>query len=445
MKSFNYKIRFLLLAYALTLVTSFAQEQKISLQDAVTLANQHNAEIKAGAVGVLNSKQQKTIARSLYLPSVVVAGQANHYFQRNPFFGFGTENLSEKIPYGRFGGEDQLSATITAVQPVFNPQAIPSIQNSRLKERESEVRLQGTQVATLSLVKKTYLQILVLKERLKLQEESIRRNQRALQDARSLFLQGKALRVDTLRAYTSVKNQEPELLKLRYAVETGELELKTLIGLDSKLDIQLTDSLFIPDPGSIPDEESLYREAKNNSPEFQLVALREQIHEQQISVAAASRLPVLSAIAQYQLQSQTNNFEYGKAYYPSSSFVGLQLSVPLFNGFSTEAKVKQARLAKEEPNILATQSYDQLKARVHTLVADSHESLERLKTTAGVKETAEISYNIIQYRYKNGISSRLELADAEFELNTAQSNYLEAVYDYFSSRIELLKIAGKVE
>jgi outer membrane protein TolC len=68
-----------------------------------------------------------------------------------------------------------------------------------------------------------------------------------------------------------------------------------------------------------------------------------------------------------------------------------------------------------------------------------------LKTTVAVQETAQLSYDIIQYRYKNGISSRLELTDAELELTTAQSNYLEAVYDYLSSRIALDKLVGRIE
>jgi outer membrane protein TolC len=65
-----------------------------------------------------------------------------------------------------------------------------------------------------------------------------------------------------------------------------------------------------------------------------------------------------------------------------------------------------------------------------------------LGNTAFVQETAQLSYNIIQYRYKNGVSPRLELTDAELALSTAQSNYLEAVYDYLSARIELRRLTG---
>jgi outer membrane protein TolC len=418
-------------------------QQKLSLQEAVDLAIAKNPEVAASQLEVEKARQQKVISRSLFLPSVNLAAQANHYFSLTPFFGFGESASQDKIPYGRFGGEDQFSTYVSAVQPIFNPQAFPVYQQSRLEEEESRLELNSTRIATQAAVKQAYLQILVLQERIRLQHESINRNQRALQDAKSLFLQGKGLRVDTLRAYTAVKNLEPDLLKLTSAVETTKLRLKALIGIDSLKDVQLTDSLFLPDAGSIPEEAEVYHLAKTNNPKYQAIALQEQLDEQRAHIASAARLPVVSAVAQYQLQTQTNDFEYGNAYYPSASFVGLQLSVPLFTGLSNQAKVRQARISKEQTALRTNYAYEQLRASVHQVVSDSHESLARLQTAVDVQETAQLSYNITQYRYKKGVASRLELTDSELELSTAQSNYLEAVYDYLSARIAMQELIGK--
>ena len=437
------KYIFILLAFGVFSTPNAKAQQTLTLQDAVDLALEKNPEVAASNLELEKSRQQKIISRSLFLPSVNVGAQANHYFQLNPFFGFGETTPDGKIPYGRFGGEDQFGAFISAVQPLYSPQAFPSVQHSQLKEEQSRLELNGAKIETQASVKQVYLQILVLNERIKLQNESITRNKRALVDAKSLFFQGKGLRVDTLRAYTGVKNLEPDLLRLTSAVETGKLRLKALIGIDSIQDIVLTDSLFIPDPGSIPTEEVVYNTAKGNNPKYKVIALQQSLDDQQVKIASADRLPEVALVAQYQLQSQTNNFEYGNAYYPSSSYVGLQVSVPLFSGFSTQAKVKQARISKDQTALRANYAYEQLRAEVHQVVAASHESLSRLATAEDVQETAQLSYNIIQYRYKSGIASRLELADAEFELSTAQSNYLEAVYDYLSARIALRQIMGE--
>lgn len=434
----------LVLALAMTLPEAQAQ-QRISLQDAVDLAITRNPELAARQLEVEKSKQQRLVSRSLLLPSVGLSAQANHYFQRAPFFGFGEVKPDDKISYGRFGGEDQFGTFISASQPLYNPQAYPSIQYARLKEEESSLAFSESKQATQAAVKQVYLQILVLNERIGLQHESMSRNKRALQDAKSLFFQGRGLRVDTLRAYTAVKNLEPDLQKLTAAVETNKLQLKALMGVDSLEDVQLTDSLFLPKEHSIPTEDEVYSKAKTINPAYKALALQESLTEQQMHIASSARLPVVAAVAQYGLQTQTNNFEYGNAYYPSSSFVGIQLSVPLFTGLSNHAKVKQARLSKEQAALRTDYAYDQLRSTVHQIVAAAHESLARMKSAADVQETAQLSYNITQYRYKQGIASRLEFTDAEFALSTAQSNYLEAVYDYLSARIVLEQISGDAD
>lgn len=443
MKSFSLYILFPFLILALSLKA--VAQQKLSLRDAVDLAKRNNPELKAAHLEVESAQEQKRIARSLFLPTVNAVAQVNHYFELTPFFGFGETSSEGKIPYGRFGGEDQLTAGLVASQPLFNPLASPTMQQARLQEEESGWMLTSQQVNTLSQVKQTYLLILVLNERIELQYESINRNQRALQDARSLFLQGKGLRVDTLRAYTSVRNLEPDLMKLQDAVKTSQLQLKALVGIDSLQVIELTDSLFLPAFRPIPTEDEVYTTAKASNADIQLVVLKEQLSDQQAKIASAARLPTLSAVGLYQVNTQTTNMEYGNAYYPTSSFVGIQLSVPIFTGFSNQAKVRQADLAGEQARLRSKNTHDELRVVVHQAVANAHESLARLETTRDVQEAAELSYSIVQYRYQKGISSRLELTDAEFALSTAQSNYLETVYDYWSAQIDLQRIMGRVE
>jgi hypothetical protein len=64
----------------------------------VTLAVERNPEIAASSLELEKSRQQKIISRSLFLPSINVGAQANHYFQLNPFFGFGETTPDGKIP-----------------------------------------------------------------------------------------------------------------------------------------------------------------------------------------------------------------------------------------------------------------------------------------------------------------------------------------------------------
>jgi len=429
----------------LLLLAFRAGAQDLSLDDALSLAKANNPELKASQLEIEKANQGRVVARSLFLPTVSLNAQVNHYFQLPAFFGFGENTEGGKIPYGRFGGKDQLAAGVTAFQPLYFPVSYPTLKRATIQQEQSVLSARAKQLEILSQIKLNYLQIVIIEERIKVAKESISRNERVLQDSKSLFLQGKGLRVDTLRAYTAVKNLEPDLVKLSYASETLKLRLKSLIGIDSLSDIQLSDSLRVPEVSDLTNEQAVYDEVVSNNPSHQLLKMQELNDRQQIKVASAQRLPVLGLVGQYQVQSQTNQFEYGNAHYPTYSFVGLQLSVPIFSGWSLNAKVKQARLAKDQTSLQLANRQSQLRSEVHESIARINEASLRLETTASVQETAKLTYNIIQYRYKSGIASRLELTDAELGLSTAQSNYLEAVYDYIAARIELNKLKGTIE
>jgi len=434
-----------LLAVSLLLkgFSGHGQTLDLSLQDAVSLAIKHNRTLKSSGIDIAIAQEQRRVARSLSLPAASLGGQYAHYFELPVFFGFGETTDKNKIPYGRFGGRDQVSATLAVSQPLYNPAAKPAQREAALQEKASRASYTFKEIDITAAVKRTYLGLLVLNERLKLQHESLQRNEKALQDARSLLAQGRALRVDTLRAFTSVKNLEPDILRLTKAIDVGKLQLVTLIGVDSLQAVTLTDTLSHPGQAALPQEATLYEEARGNRQDLQQLRLNQQISEAGIDLAKARRLPVVSLIGQYQLQSQARNFKFFDASWPGASFAGAQVTVPLFSGNSNLAKIKQAKLSYQQSGIDLTDAYEQLKTEVRQVIANLQETFERVQTQAQVKETARQSYDIIQYRYQKGVASRLELTDAELALTTAQLNYLEAVYDYLNASIELDRTRGK--
>jgi outer membrane protein TolC len=420
-----------------------AQPRQLSLSQALSLTLANNREIKISSLDVDRSQQQIRLAKSAGLPTAGISAQLSHYFYESPFFGIGnTTGSSDKISYDRFGGRDQAAANAWITQPVYNAAIKPGIINAKLRERQSRLYVIDKETDIAALLKQTYIRILVLNERINLQKESLARNEKALQDARSLLAQGRALRVDTLRAYTSVKNLEPDLLKLSYAIEVGKQQLRTLAGLDSLQEIELTDALTLPESSPLLSEEAVYAEAKLHRADLQSLDLQQQQAEQQIKLAAAGMKPSVSLTAQYLIQTQTNHFEYFNAFYPSTPFVGAQLNLPIFNGNSNKAKVNQARIEKDQTVLRSQQAYEELRSEVKQAVANVRETAARIQTSANVKETARLSYEITQYRYAKAVVSRLELTDAELAYTQAQSNYLEAVYDYLSANIEIEKTMG---
>lgn len=441
----NSSLQYILLSAIIasgSLKSTAQQARSLSLQDAVQLATQNNRTLKANALDVSIAGEQVRVAKSLSLPAAQLGAQYAHYFALPAFFGLGENGSGKKIPYSRIGGRDQFSGTVSASYPIYNPIAAPSRRAALLQEKVAQSAYRQSSIDVAADVQQTYIGILVLAERVKLQQESLQRNEKALADARSLFAQGRGLRVDTLRAYTAVENLRPDILKLNYAIEVGKQQLITLMGLDSLAEISLTDSLKVDAPDAVPDEAALYEEALRQRPDLQALNLQQQVSEQQTSLAKAARKPVVSIVGQYQLTSQARKVDFANAYWPSSSWAGAQVTLPLFTGFSNQAKIRQAQLAQEQSGIRINEAQQSLKTTVKQVIANLRETSARMKTQLRVKETALTSYDIVAYRYAKGVTSRLELTDAELALTAAQLNYLESVFDYLSATIDLARTRG---
>lgn len=423
-----------------------SQGQPLSLRDAIEQARSNNRDLRIDSLNISKTLQETAISKSYLLPNISLTGQFQHYFQRPVFFGLnGSSSPSERISYARFGGEDLAGAQVSLVQPLYNAGAKHELQRKKLLEKQSRLSYQNREIDVVSQVKQNYVQLLVLRERLKLQNESIARNKRALTDARSLLAQGRGLRVDTLRAYTTVKNLEPDVLRLTYAIQISRQQLNVILGNNNDTDYQLTDSLKYLATETVPTEAGIFEISLQNRPEFKLINLDKEVRDKQILLAKTARLPVVNFISQYQLNTQANQFRFGNAAYPPVFFAGIQFAIPLFSGMQHISRIELAKIDRKQSDIIYTNAREQLKTEVKQVLAALYEASERIKTQSNVSETAALSYSITKYRYEKGVASRLELIDAEFSLTTAKSNYLEAVYDYWSAKIELERTTAQVE
>ncbi|WP_221390248.1 TolC family protein [Dyadobacter sp. NIV53] len=437
------KVLWLAILAIIPIITN-AQNQSLSLKQAIAQAKVHNRDLRIDSLNISKSRQQTEITKGLLLPSVSLTGQFQRYLQRPVFFGLNSSSTSEGVGYARFGGQEITGAQVTLAQPLYNSGTKHEIQRRKLLEKQSQLSYQEREVDVVARVKQNYVQLLVLQERLKLQKESILRNKKALADSRSLLAQGRALRVDTLRAYTSVKNLEPDVLRLTYALQISQQQLSVLIGNEAETELFLSDSLQFNPAETVPVEDGIFTTSLRR-PDFQILTLNKEINDKEIELYKSARRPVVSFISQYQLQTQTNKFRFDHAGWPPVFYAGVQFAIPLFSGMQNVNKIALGKIERLQTDMIYQNAQEQLKTEVRQVVASLYETSQRIKTQQNVSETAELSYSITKYRYEKGVASRLELIDSEFALTTAKSNYLEAVYDYLSSKIELDRTMGKVE
>ena len=335
-------------------------------------------------------------------------------------------------------------ATLDLRQPLFNGSAFAGIRAAKVVRKISDEAYRNTESAVIADIKISYFDALIAKDQLKLIEQSIARWEQSRKDTRALFRQGVAADIDTLKAFLSVENLRPDLIQSETRVATSMTKLKNAMGISLDSNIVLAGKLEL-NPDAYPsDIAPAYLEALNARADLRQLNFQVEAQEEKINSVKAERFPVLSLFGKLESQTSFNDdTAFADARKPVSSSVGLQLSLPIFTGYRVSSQVQQAKIAQLQTRTKVEDLKAAIRAEVEVRVLTFRESKKRIEVQSKTIAVAERSYQISLLRFREGIGSRLELTDAELQLNKAKTNYLQAVYDYLVASVQLDRALGR--
>jgi outer membrane protein TolC len=127
-----------------------------------------------------------------------------------------------------------------------------------------------------------------------------------------------------------------------------------------------------------------------------------------------------------------------------TSYVGLNISVPIFDGFQKRANIRQAQLRLQKLN----NTYEQVKQGIDLEVLATKESftsaLLQLDMQERNRELAQKVYNTTKIKFEQGLGSSFEVLQADTEFQTAEANYFNALYNAIVAKISYQKAIGKL-
>ncbi|MGE5401451.1 MAG: efflux RND transporter permease subunit [Ignavibacteriales bacterium] len=444
LRSFN------ILALVILFISSAAdaQTKKLSLNDAISIALEKNRDLRVAFFEKEKNEQKIREAYGNALPTVTGTGQ----FLRNiklpvfymPGFSFdksGNFMLGPSQPM-EIGLKNNFSATINAEWALYQGAVYAGIRAAKVVDNISAENIVNTRAATITDVKKAYYNILIVREQFNLIEQSIKRGEQALKDVKLLYAQGLASDLDTLRAFVAVENLKPALIKTENGISIAKSYLLNLLGLPGTENIELSDSLAYSletgfDASSAPDE------ALQKRPELSLLNLQIQANDEIINAEIAGHMPTLAAFGQLKAELQSDDYMVTKRQWPSSFVVGLNLSIPIFSGFRTDARIQQAEIEKKKLETQLDNLRNMISTEVKVNLSNISEALKRISSQSQTVKAAERSYELTRSRWLKGLSRQNDLFDSELALTQAKTNYLQAVYDYLVAGAELDKALGR--
>ncbi|WP_342330594.1 TolC family protein [Pedobacter sp. FW305-3-2-15-E-R2A2] len=442
------KRKFLNILLALLLLFSgkvlHAQKRELSLAEALAMAANGNKELQVQTLEEIRYKEITREAQSRLLPNISANAAYSRYFDRQVIFlpgSFaGTDKAVQDIAVG---GKNVFNGFLSLNQPLFLENARRQRQAAVINEKIQKEKTTDLQSQLAFQISASYFNLLLMNNQLSLQQQSLSRNTRALEDTRALFAQGRSLKVDTLRSYIVVENLKSSISYLSNNIEVSGIQLKRLIGLNERAEIKPGDSLNIEsDQAEFYTLEQALKTAELNRHDLKLQRLSIEQGEKQLSVSKAEHLPQASIVGQYQLQAQADHLSLGSYTWPRTSFLGIQFTVPIFNGNRTNSQINQARIKLQQEKIRLDDLKEETNAQLAAVISRWKEANAQLSVQKTTVEAAELSYVMMNDRYRNGLSSRLELTDAELALTQGKLNYLQAVYHLKVLHVELQRSLG---
>lgn len=418
----------------------------ITLQDALDYAAEHSATMKTARADLeIAGRQIKEITAS-GLPQIE-ASVGYQYFLNLPtslvpaeFFGGEPGEFAEI----QFGTEQNVNATATVKQLIFDGSYIVGLRASRIYRDLASQNVERSELDVKNQVSETYFLVLLSRDNLSIIRENLGNMELTLDETIEINKAGftDAINVDQLRL--SVSNLKNRITNLERQHELSINLLKFQMGLDFSREITLADSLTHLFEKMIIEADVTEEFNYEDHIDYKIMLSQETMSLMALRREQSFYLPTLSATFTHQESAQRDQFNFtdgSKPWFPSS-FISVNLSIPIFSSGLRSSKVRQARLELTKSEIATQEVTQSLNLRIEEAIAQFRTAMDSYQSE---KENLELAERILErttIMHAEGMASSLELTQANDQMLSTRSNYYNAMFEFITARNNLDKARG---
>jgi len=392
----------------------------LTLKDCIRIGLQNNPKLRSSQFFVEENQAKVDEVRSGYYPTINLNTNADTYSKNNGSQQYNNYNSGISASYTLFNGF-RTKATYNAAKDNYE---------ANIYQYES-----NKQDLIFNIIY-AYYKTLQSERILKSAEEAVRSSNLHLEFANAKQKTGMATRSDILKSEVELSNVELNRIKAVNTLLAAKGNLNMLLGLQSSNQIKIVDDLSVVNENLIQPFDALYNEAINSRTELKKFQSLLSAQQQYIQVAKGGFYPSLNANANYNFAgAEISGLQ-------QNWWLGMTLTIPVFKGFSTKARVSQEQLALKG----LEKDFESLKQQISQEVWNAYlavkESVERIVTTSKGVESARENLSMAEGEYKEGVGSIIQLTDAQTSFITSDQNYIQALSDYKISFAELERTIG---
>jgi outer membrane protein len=448
--------------------------QSFTLQQAIEYAIKNSPTVKNANTDYELAKAQKNQIRGIGLPQIsasaeyrsfertlfasLIRNQAELQYNKlykdainkptlNDFINSINEaNSQSSSPiFTVFGSPFTGTAGVTASQILFSSDYIVALKTAATYLEFSKQGIAVSEVQLKANVSKSYYMVLVSKERLKLLEANIIKLSKSREDLIAANKQGFIEKIDVDRLNVSFSNLSAETEKVKKLIELGESSLKFIMTYDITQPIILADSIVnIENVQPIAYAKPDY----NARPEYILAQQGQKLNTLAYKREQYSVLPTIVAYAQ---NNWTNyNSLISSDYYKSLQWnrqlvIGGTISLPIFSGGQKYYGQKMAKLKIQKTAQDIKLLENAINIETQSSVVIYNNALLAIRSQKQNLELANEISRVAQIKYTSGTGSNLEVLNAQTSLRESQTNYTNALYEYYNAKIDYEKATGTLK
>jgi outer membrane protein TolC len=274
-------------------------------------------------------------------------------------------------------------------------------------------------------VTEAYYQVLQTEGIERVSAQAVKQMQAHLKSSEALLKEGMIAPIDLNQIKSQLSNLEHNLIKAENGHKLTMYNLNSIIWIDLNTELVLENNLSY-EPCEINLEQALIQ-ARENRPEIMNIAQQRRIMEEMVDVAKSNRRPQVIFSAE-------------------SGIIGWQAMIvaeySFLDGGVNKAKIDQAEINLAQVDQGEQQVQQLIEFEVRSAYLNMKEAEKLIKVAEeGIKNSQE-SFRIAQVRYNEGIATNTEVIDAQSTLIEAETNHLNALYDYNINRAALIKAMG---
>jgi len=442
-----------LLIFIVTSIQAFPQLQpnsaqtfNFSIADCLKYANDHqstvvnaNLDIKSAeyrvketiGIGLPQISGQATFTDYLKLPTTLLPGE---FFNQPGTF----------IPV-KFGVNYNSNLALNASQIIFSGSYLVGLKAAKTYKELSNRNYTRSKIDVDVNVTKAYYQVLVSNEQIRLLDANINQLKQQLDQTTAQNKQGFVEKIDvdriTVQYNNLVTNRENtvRLLALNYQL------LKFQMGMPIEYNLTLADKLADVNIDNNVVAYTTDTTFYHNRIEYGLQETQKDLNALDIKNRISQYYPSLTANGSVASAFQNNSF--GQLYNSSfpSSYIGLTLNVPIFNGFQRYYQIKQAKitLLKSQNDLIDLKNSLNLQASQASV--NYTNGLQTLNNQKKSQELAREVLRVSKIKYQQGVGSSIEVTQAQTELENADNQYIQGLYDALVSKVDLDRAYGRIK